>query len=281
MTGCRPRVAPSPLLPARGARAASVMTRVVCCAMMSASAPSVRDRRQHDRAVVSRLNMLSRFDEASLRWRRSKRSTASIFGTNHRRLDVLLIYDSTCGTTKSRSEFLELARRLTCRAPVARKGRVQRQARWPMIYFSRRTVLTTGAAAAAASAAPQVFAGTAGRGGCGIAGRRRSRTFTRRGSVSSARARSVRLPAAGNARRRANSPSRLGAGGDQHPGGVQRRLPRDHHGPAQRQRRRFHRNRCWSTIPARVRGRSARRDQTISASTSSFSSATASAARSE
>jgi hypothetical protein len=55
-------------------------------------------------------------------------------------------------------KFFEQSRQPKCRAPVARKGRVQRQAREPMIDSSRRTVLATGAAAAAASVAPQVFA---------------------------------------------------------------------------------------------------------------------------
>ena len=109
--------------------------------------------------------------------------------------------------------------------------------------------------------AASVRASTAGRGRCGIAGGRQGRILREGRRPHPLRRDRLGLPAAGDARRRAElGHRRLGACGDQHPGGVQRRLPRDHHGPAQRERRRVHRPGAGRRSLGRVRGRSARRD---------------------
>ena len=73
-----------------------------------------------------------------------------------------------------------------------------------MIDSSRRTVLATGAAAAAASAVPQVFAQAQPAGGssAGIAGGRQGRLLREGQCPHPLRRDRLRLPAAGDARRR-------------------------------------------------------------------------------
>src|ERR1700676_457110 len=71
----------------------------------------------------------------------------------------------------------------------------------------------------------------------------------------------LRLPTAGDARRRLElAHDQLADRGDQHPGGVQERLPRDHHGPAQRHQRRVHRPGPGRQSVGRLCRRPARRD---------------------
>ncbi len=162
-----------------------------------------------------------------------------------------------------------------------------RQGGQPMIDFNRRTILTTGAAAAAASTAPQVFAQAPQAGAPPrlepqrLAGRRQGRILREGQCPHPLRRDRLWLPAAGDARRRPElAHRRMVACGDQHHGGVQERLPRDHHGPAQRHRRRVHRPGTGRRSLERVRRRPARRDGPSRHPTSSSSSATASAARS-
>ena len=102
-----------------------------------------------------------------------------------------------------------------------------------MIDSSRRTVLTTGAAAAATATAPQVFA-------------QAPQTSAPQGAPADAKTgyyekSNVRIryteigtgfPLLATPGGGLNSHRGLGERGDQHPGGVQERLPRHHHGPA-------------------------------------------------
>ena len=133
-----------------------------------------------------------------------------------------------------------------------------------MIDSNRRTILTTGVAAAATAAASQVFAQApqAGAPQQGrTAGRRQGRILREGQRPHPLRRDRLRLPAAGHARRRPElGHRRLAARGDQHHGGVQERLPRDHHGPAQCHRRRVHRPGPGRRSLGRVRRRPARRD---------------------
>ena len=120
-----------------------------------------------------------------------------------------------------------------------------------MIDSSRRTVLTTGAAAAATAAAPQVFAQAPQASAAQGAPAGAKTGFYEKGNVR------IRYAEIGSGFPLLATPggglnSRIGVWprrGDQHPGGVQERLPRDHHGPAQRHRRRIHRPGRRSTIP--------------------------------
>ena len=97
--------------------------------------------------------------------------------------------------------------------------------------FNRRIVLTTGAAVAATTAAPQVFA-QAPQGvpaGAKVGFYEKGNVRIRYAEIGSGFP-LLATPGGGLNSRIA----RLVERGDQHPGGVQERLPRDHHGPAQR-----------------------------------------------
>ena len=98
--------------------------------------------------------------------------------------------------------------------------------------------------------AASIRSSAAGRGGSGIACRRQGQLLREGQRPHPLRRDWLGLPAAGDARRRLELLYRsVGACGDQHSGGVQERLPRDHHGPAQRHGRRVPPARCRSTIP--------------------------------
>ena len=102
-----------------------------------------------------------------------------------------------------------------------------------MIDSSRRTVLTTGAAAAATAAAPQVFAQAPQTSAPQGAPAGAKTGYYEKGNV---RIRYTEIgtgfPLLATPGGGLNSHRGLGERGDQHPGGVQERLPRHHHGPA-------------------------------------------------
>ena len=100
----------------------------------------------------------------------------------------------------------------------------------------------------------------AGRSAAGRAGRRQGRILREGQRPHPLRRDRLRLSAAGGAGRRLELAHRdLVERGDQHHGGVQERLPRDHHGPAQRHQRRIHRPGPGRRSLGRVRRRPARR----------------------
>ena len=101
----------------------------------------------------------------------------------------------------------------------------------------------------------------AGRSAAGLAGGHQGRILRERQCPHPLRRNRLRLPAAGDARRRPElAHQQLADRGDQHHGGVQERLPRDHHGPAQRHQRLFDRPGSGRQSVGRLRRRPARRD---------------------
>ena len=89
----------------------------------------------------------------------------------------------------------------------------------------------------------------AGRSAAKLAGGRQGRLLRKGQCPHPLRRNRLRLPAIGDARRRPElAHQQLADRGDQRHGGVQERLPRDHHGPAQRHQRRIRPARFRSTI---------------------------------
>ena len=158
----------------------------------------------------------------------------------------------TCATMEQRSKFLELPQRLKCRAPsVATLCAATRQGRPPMIDFKPTHRSDNRCCRRRRNHRPASVRASAAGGGSAakLAGGRQGRLLRERQCPHPLRRNRLRLSAIGDARRRPElAHQQLADRGDQHHGGVQERLPRHHHGPAQRHQRRVRPARLRSTI---------------------------------
>ena len=168
-----------------------------------------------------------------------------------------------CATMKQRSKFLALPQRLKCRAPsvatpwaTATTREVADDRFEPTHRSDNRCSRRRGNQRPAS-----VRASAAGRSAANLAGGRQGRLLREGQCPHPLRRNRLGLSAIGDARRRPElAHQQLADRGDQHHGGVQERLPRHHHGSAQRQQWRVDRPGCGRQSVGRLRRRPARRD---------------------